>query len=130
MHSEDRTNIATALAQAFAEVSDRDLKEKLHENARDGVETSQNDMRSFTSGTRQSMYEQRDFVFLLRHLRRSCGTSGEAVALTPEKLVEGLERQFGGIPFDFAFSRYDFTSFGIDCQAAIVNDICIVLIAD
>ncbi|KYQ93119.1 hypothetical protein DLAC_05744 [Tieghemostelium lacteum] len=54
-------------------------------------------VNQFSKGTKENLFHQRDFVFFLRHLQRSYQNFG---SITSEGLLNSLERNFNGIPYN------------------------------
>ncbi|KYQ93487.1 hypothetical protein DLAC_06181 [Tieghemostelium lacteum] len=59
----------------------------------DALSKSYKKVNQFSNGTKENLFHQRDFVFFLRHLKRSYKDS-----ITSEGLLNSLERHFNGIP--------------------------------
>jgi hypothetical protein len=56
----------------------------------------------FAENTKQNLFHLRDFVYLLRYLRKKCSSDGKFV-LKASDLLRGLQRNFNGIASaDFA----------------------------
>eukprot|EP01114_Cavostelium_apophysatum_P014001 TRINITY_DN3512_c0_g1_i9.p1 TRINITY_DN3512_c0_g1~~TRINITY_DN3512_c0_g1_i9.p1 ORF type:complete len:5234 (+),score=1501.00 TRINITY_DN3512_c0_g1_i9:231-15932(+) len=54
----------------------------------------------YSVNTRKEMFHLRDFVYLLRYLRKHCTVGADNFEITPEKLIRGLQRNFNGIRED------------------------------
>jgi hypothetical protein len=120
-YSRTERNVAKALADSFVTVSDRERKvteqRRCFEQAASGataapvaidVPVVRGAAAAAAGIVRQQSvqvderpvapFEQREFIYLLRYLRKHANALG-TIALTPDLVIRGLERHFGGMPF-------------------------------
>ncbi|GAM22494.1 hypothetical protein SAMD00019534_056690 [Acytostelium subglobosum LB1] len=86
-----------------------------------------NKVNNYSTSIKDKLYQQRDFVYFLRHLDRGMSASFH---LTPAILLDSLERNYGGIPpakftelasvfINYLSTIKGLTKFSVDNQIAI-----------
>ncbi|EGC39105.1 hypothetical protein DICPUDRAFT_45417 [Dictyostelium purpureum] len=95
IHEKDEEILVYTCLPMIQKISDKKEQLKITQALCKGYRLSNH----FTKDTKPNLFHQRDFVFFLRHLNRTLEVLDTTI-ITPEILMESLERNFNGIPFN------------------------------